>query len=97
MKTYATRFAAVTAFVVLGGCADNRPSSDAYGNFEATEILVSAEVGGRIVEILRLEGEQVKQGEVLVRLNDSTPHAQLVLARTPAHRELMNERGLLRA
>jgi HlyD family secretion protein len=42
---------------------------------------ISAEVGGRVVEITRREGERVEQGDVLVRLNDATPRAQLALAR----------------
>jgi len=42
---------------------------------------LSAEVGGRVVSITRREGEAVKQGEVLLRLNDATPRAQLTLAR----------------
>jgi len=42
---------------------------------------LSAEVGGRVVAITRREGDSVKQGEVLLRLNDATPRAQLALAR----------------
>jgi HlyD family secretion protein len=40
---------------------------------------ISAEVGGRIVEITHREGDHVEAGAVLVRLNDSTPRAQLSL------------------
>jgi HlyD family secretion protein len=41
---------------------------------------ISAEAGGRIVEITHRVGDKVEQGEVLVRLNDATPRAQLILA-----------------
>jgi HlyD family secretion protein len=41
---------------------------------------ISAEAGGRIVEILHREGDRVTEGAVLVRLNDATPRAQLSLA-----------------
>jgi HlyD family secretion protein len=41
---------------------------------------LSAEVGGRIVEIAKREGEWVKMDEVIIRLNDATPRAQLRLA-----------------
>jgi HlyD family secretion protein len=41
---------------------------------------LSAEVGGRVVAIARREGEWVKQDEVVIRLNDATPRAQLRLA-----------------
>jgi HlyD family secretion protein len=41
---------------------------------------LSAEVGGRIVAIAKREGEWVKKDEVIIRLNDATPRAQLRLA-----------------
>jgi HlyD family secretion protein len=41
---------------------------------------LSAEVGGRIVGITKREGEWVEKGEVIIRLNDATPQAQLRLA-----------------
>jgi HlyD family secretion protein len=41
---------------------------------------LSAEAGGRIVEIRHREGDRVQAGEVLVRLDDATPKAQLLLA-----------------
>jgi HlyD family secretion protein len=42
---------------------------------------LSAEVGGRVVALLHREGDRVEQGEVLVRLNDASPRAQLRLSR----------------
>jgi HlyD family secretion protein len=41
---------------------------------------LSAEVGGRVVAILKRTGERVKRDEVIVHLNDATPRAQLMLA-----------------
>jgi HlyD family secretion protein len=41
---------------------------------------LSPEVGGRIAELLYREGDSVAAGEVLVRLADATPRAQLTLA-----------------
>jgi HlyD family secretion protein len=41
---------------------------------------LSPEVGGRVVELTHREGERVEAGEVLLRLDDSTPRAQLGLA-----------------
>lgn len=41
---------------------------------------LSAEAGGRIIEIRHAEGARVKAGEVLVRLDDAAPAAQLELA-----------------
>jgi len=41
---------------------------------------LSAEVGGRIVELRYREGDRVAAGDVLVRLADATPRSQLALA-----------------
>jgi HlyD family secretion protein len=41
---------------------------------------LSAEVGGRVVAIAKREGEWVKTDEVIIRLNDASPRAQLRLA-----------------
>ncbi|GMQ90581.1 MAG: hypothetical protein BMS9Abin10_0976 [Gammaproteobacteria bacterium] len=44
-----------------------------YGNghIEATEVTVSAEVGGRVVQSNFVEGVTVDSGKTLVRLNDA--------------------------
>ncbi|MBW2268932.1 MAG: efflux RND transporter periplasmic adaptor subunit [Deltaproteobacteria bacterium] len=42
---------------------------------------IAAEIGGRVVAIVHREGARVEDGEVIVRLNDTTQVAQLELAR----------------
>lgn len=42
---------------------------------------IASEIGGRVVEVARREGDRVKQGEVLVRLADVSYAAQAELAR----------------
>lgn len=39
--------------------------ADGYGNFEATEIIISAEANGKLQHLNIEEGQQVKKGEVL--------------------------------
>jgi HlyD family secretion protein len=41
---------------------------------------VTAETGGRVVEVVRREGDSVKAGEVIVRLNDASLRAHLELS-----------------
>jgi HlyD family secretion protein len=41
---------------------------------------LAPEASGRVVEIRQREGDRVEQGELLVRLDDATPKAQLLLA-----------------
>jgi HlyD family secretion protein len=42
---------------------------------------LSPEVGGRVVEIAKQEGERVTKDELIIRLNDATARAQLRLAK----------------
>jgi multidrug efflux pump subunit AcrA (membrane-fusion protein) len=59
--------------------SSNRSSS---GTLEAaTDSQVSAQVSGQIVQILKREGDRVKQGEVIVRLDDTSTRQQLENAR----------------
>jgi len=55
-------------------CAGEKEVSDAYGNFEATEVIVSSEVGGVVSSSNVLEGSEVKQGTILCTI-DSTQNA----------------------
>ena len=49
----------------------------ASGTVEAVEVVIAPEIGGRVVEILADEGDQVSAGDVLVRFNDAMLSAQL--------------------
>ena len=65
----------VLAALVLAACGGEPP--DAYGNFEATEVTVAAEVGGRLLAFTIEEGDRVARDSV-VGLVDTVP---LVLER----------------
>ncbi|HKU61615.1 MAG TPA: HlyD family efflux transporter periplasmic adaptor subunit [Gemmatimonadales bacterium] len=65
----------VLATLVLAACAGEQP--DAYGNFEATEVTVAAEVGGRLLAFGLEEGDRVARDSV-VGVVDTVP---LVIAR----------------
>jgi HlyD family secretion protein len=51
------------AALVLAACAGEQP--DAYGNFEATEVTVAAEVGGRLLAFGLEEGDRVARDSVV--------------------------------
>ncbi len=59
------------ALVVLTACAENENKSDAYGNFEATEVIVSSKASGSILEFNVEEGDVIGKDE-LVGIIDST-------------------------
>jgi len=65
----------VLAALVLAACRGEQP--DAYGNFEATEVTVAAEVGGRLLAFHLEEGDRMPRDSV-VGVVDTVP---LVLER----------------
>ncbi len=56
------------------GCNHNEDKADAYGNFEAIDVLVSAEAAGRILNFLPLEGESLQKGHVTVHIDSTQQH-----------------------
>lgn len=64
------------AIILFSGCG-HEPESDAYGNFRATEVTVSAQAQGRLVAFTAEEGARLVAGEI-VGLVDTT---QLALQR----------------
>jgi HlyD family secretion protein len=56
-------------FLFLLACNHKEEQADAYGNFEANEIMVSAESGGKILSFLPEEGEMLKLDQVSVILD----------------------------
>lgn len=55
--------------LIVAGCSNNSNQSDAYGNFEADEIILSAETAGEILKINADEGDRVEKGEVLALID----------------------------
>jgi HlyD family secretion protein len=68
------------------GCARKPPADRvrASGQVEATDVRVAAQVAGRIIELRVDEGDGVKAGDVIARLD--TADAQLALTRAAAER-----------
>lgn len=75
--------------ISLVGCKPSRTPSDAYGNFEAVETIVSSETAGKLLEMKVKEGDPVETGQ-LIALVDTTQlnlqklqtEAQLVASET---------------
>ncbi|MBI4265863.1 MAG: HlyD family efflux transporter periplasmic adaptor subunit [Acidobacteria bacterium] len=71
---------AVATFVA---CRQPEPSNTVRvsGHVEATEVQVSAEVGGRVVELRLVEGDRVAEGDVVARLDPRDIELQIRRAR----------------
>ncbi len=61
----------MTAIVGLSSCTNNNKLSDAYGNFEAVQVTISAESAGKIHYLKVEEGSQPDSGSI-VALIDTT-------------------------
>ncbi len=52
----------LSLILILGSCSNNQTKSDAFGNFETDEVIISSENSGRILSTAFVEGEKVAQG-----------------------------------
>ena len=68
-------FMLVPIVVLLGGCSDVA-QSDAFGNFEATEITVSAQADGLLLSLEIEEGDQVTINQVAATIDSTQLDAQ---------------------
>jgi HlyD family secretion protein len=74
--------------MALATACTPKPPADrvrASGQVEATEVQVAAPVGGRLLELRVVEGDRVKAGDVIARLD--TADARLAMARVRAERD----------
>lgn len=62
--------------ILLISCNQNDYKADAFGNFEATEIIVSAETQGRIVQFNYNEGQFINENEVICIIDTSALYLQ---------------------
>ncbi len=60
-----TKLLGLLIVVLVTACSENDDKSDAYGNFEATEVVISAEAQGVLQEFIIEEGEELKSGRVI--------------------------------
>ena len=71
-----TRLLIAIAAIVLTGCKNKPGEADAYGNFEATEIIISSETSGRILKFNKEEGSQIGKGEIIALVDTTLSYLQ---------------------
>ncbi len=62
--------------VLLTACNNKTDQADAYGNFEATEVIVSAETSGRILKFDITEGTEIDKGSEIALIDTTLFHLQ---------------------
>ncbi|HEY5468982.1 MAG TPA: HlyD family efflux transporter periplasmic adaptor subunit [Bacteroidales bacterium] len=71
-----TRSLIIIVVVLLSGCKSKTELADAFGNFEATEVIVSAETNGRIIKFTPLEGSQIEKDSSIALIDTTMFHLQ---------------------
>lgn len=66
----------ITSLLLTGSCTNKTDQADAFGNFEATEVIVSAETSGRIVRFDKIEGMDIGKGDELALIDTTLLHLQ---------------------
>lgn len=64
------------AVIILVSCKNKSDQADAYGNFEATEVIVSAETSGRILKFDITEGTEIDKGSEIALIDTTLFHLQ---------------------
>ncbi len=64
------------ALVALTGCKNSTDQADAFGNFEAAEVIISAETSGRILHFEASEGTRLEKGSLLALIDTTLFHLQ---------------------
>jgi HlyD family secretion protein len=85
---HAVPLALAVALALSAGCASKAPTDRvrASGSVEATEVQVSSQVGGRLMEVKVAEGDRVAVGRTIAQLD--TTDVLLVLRRATADRDM---------
>ena len=72
-----SRFTILLLTVLLfAACRENSDLSDAYGHFEATSTLISAEANGRLLHLNVEEGQILKAGALVATVDTTQLHLQ---------------------
>lgn len=57
------------AFLIFGACKNGEKQSDAYGNFEVVETIVSAEMTGKLMIMNPKQGDQLEPGKLIAQID----------------------------
>lgn len=63
--------------IIIHGCQSNLQGPDAYGNFEATEIMVTSETSGRLIYWNIRDGDMLQAGQPVAIVDTTIIHLKL--------------------
>ncbi len=68
------RYIPLLILPLLAACNNGNDRADAYGNFEATEIIISSEANGRLLKFDVMEGDELSAGQPVGLVDTTTLH-----------------------
>ncbi len=71
-----TRLLILTTAAILTGCNNKSGEADAFGTFEASEVIVSSETNGRILKFDITEGSEIEQSAEIALIDTTMLHLQ---------------------
>jgi len=80
------------AIILAVGACNRSPEPDAYGTFEANEVVVSAETAGQLLSFTPVEGRDLPRGAVVAVID--TAHLALEREQVVAQREAVGSRAI---
>jgi HlyD family secretion protein len=72
MKMTLTLLSVTMLFLIIGCNGDNKNIIEASGNIEATNIIVSSQVSGKVIQILKEEGDKIIKGDTVIIIDPET-------------------------
>lgn len=76
MKSRLINSLVVVTAIFISSCSNGIHESDAYGNFEAEDIIISSEGQGKIMELKIEEGDKLEKGQYLGYIDTISLHIQ---------------------
>ena len=70
------RLMIIITAALLAGCSGESDKADAFGTFEASEVIVSSETSGRILKFEVTEGSEIEKGAELALIDTTMFHLQ---------------------
>lgn len=76
LNTMKTKSLIILLIFLITSCKNQTEKADAFGNFEATEVIVSAETSGRILKFDVSEGTEIDMGAEIALIDTTILHLQ---------------------
>ncbi len=84
MKRAITLLIAMGIMALINGCQNDDQAADAFGHFESSAVSVSSERSGALIEFTVREGDHLREGQIVGRVDTTT----LALQRTQLRAKL---------